>query len=488
MITTQLALAKELLDIFVAGDVYDDPAGVEDSILSLLGSLDIDEAEALPRAYEDALRSLESDLLRWRVAGDLAVRVDLFEVADSLAAAVSRIHDAHQAANLAALAVHPSLDPHGPAVTVLESLQLHESLVTLLGVRLGRDEAHDDIGRILDIQMWPGRYGVNDLRQVAPCIYVAEHGAPPDLSWRAVAALARAGARVRRIPEHVRDASTPWASPDLPLVSWSGTAVVAWRKMTATHRGAVISAPTDLDGALPLVRFVGAVNRALPAGMALRRRQMDLSPATQAFSPSSLTAGAFDVSEMSFLGAASRGVVQRLSHAGLHPVEADVYRWRFSQLVTVRILQAFKARGARYQRDLPSIVTALSDIAEASQTHRVGVDVNGGIYVDDGEGFRTLRGGQQALDSVLAIDDAFRPFELGGGIVPDLLRPGRTTTVHPLTAGGTPCVESRRVSARAIALVAANRGHDVLRSAYPELSPPELTDAVAVGNAILAAS
>ncbi len=70
--------------------------------------------------------------------------------------------------------------------------------------------------------------------------------------------------------------------------------------------------------------------------------------------------------------------------------------------------------------------------------------------------------------------------------MPDLLRPGQHTVVHPAVLGGMPVVYGRRLPARALAQLLETRGEKVARSAYPELQAVEMYDAARVGRMILA--
>lgn len=490
VIGPQLALSKSILDVFVMMDVYEDSAALEDAVLALISTVNEDEAAVLTDSYGDVLRHLEQDLLRWRVAGDLSVRLDMYEVSGILLSGLQRQPDVHQAGNLAALAVNPSVTMafYTKVLDYLSSLDLPEPIARLLQVRLGKETAGSEWERRIDIQMWPGRNSVAALKTVAPIVYIASGADSMAALWQCAAALARAGGRVRRLPDSI-DAigSTPWASKDYPIVHWSGTELAVWHRLTGSSSTPArqVLAPARSDGVLDAGRLVNRVQEAMGSQSSSLRRPPGLESLPQPFDPDTLHAGAYDAHEMAYLGATSRTTLQRLAKTGFDPIEADVMRWSFRQLVAVRLIQGFRSNGLRYRRQPQTLVQQLSDIAAASLKHRVGLGGDGDVYIDDGNGFVNIRTGQQALEEVLAIDDAFRPFVLGAGQVPDLLRPGRHTTVHPLTLGGTPCVENKRVAARSLA-AAAHRSRDekILRSAYPELLPAELADAVSIGDQI----
>jgi uncharacterized protein (DUF433 family) len=91
------------------------------------------------------------------------------------------------------------------------------------------------------------------------------------------------------------------------------------------------------------------------------------------------------------------------------------------------------------------------------------------------------------MEEVLAVDEIFRPFSIGGGQipVPDLLEPARSLQVDPSVLGGTPVIKKTRISARAIAEIDRSKGLDAVREAFPSLSGISLREALAVGHGIL---
>lgn len=242
----------------------------------------------------------------------------------------------------------------------------------------------------------------------------------------------------------------------------------------------------DLASPVAISRLIHQVERALPTGITLRGYREEVSQErTPAFHPDVLSYGAFDAPEIAYLGGASRSIIRTLAknYDALRPTDADRQRWTFDQVVTVRLLQSFKARGANFKRDPQVLLSRLREVAARSEETQVAIDANGEIYIQNNGHFRTLRG-QEALATVLSVDDAFRPFALGNSQVPDLLRPGQRTSVDPRVIGGTPCVRDRRIAVRAIYDVHRVRGDSVVRSAFPELTAQELQDAIKVGATI----
>lgn len=491
MIAIRLAMVKTFLDVFAMSDVYDRLDDLQMEFLGVVEELDQEEAAQAVDALADVARALESDLLRWRALGDLAVALDLFELLPVLVEGLDRQRDVHQLANAITLASNPAV-PEQQRQRVRDEVGRSgppEPVRRMLDIRLGTLEPESDLERALAAQVWPGKHTGAGTR---PVVYVLQADADVRDVLRVMAILTAAGARTRRFVGTVGDAAVgPWAAATAPVVHWSGAGLARWRAATgAAHAPPGVLVSGGLASPLERARLVNRVREALGPRQRLVPVRQNVSDLPSPFSPETLHAGAYDFPEMSYLGATTRHGLQRFAAEGLAPLAADVQRWSFSQLVAVRIVQGFRASGMRYQRQAGELVRKLDGIASASAVHRVGLGADGDVYIDSGDGFRNERTGQQAFDGVLAVDQAFRPFNLGDGAVPDLLRPSRFTTVHPLTLGGTPCIEEKRIGARSLAAASAGMriSVEILRSAYPELSGPELADGLSVGEEILAKS
>lgn len=489
-----LALTKSILDAYVMTDAYEQGEVLEETVLSLIADLDKDESHEFPQAFENCMRALECDLVRWRAAGDLALRLDLYELVPYLIDGCRRNRDIHQLSNLITLSTNPLVmcSDRENVVRIYDGgIAPPDSVKRMIEVRLGKLSAESDFERFLASQVWPGSTSTSDLRSVAPLVFVADRS-DRSQTFNVIAAIANAGGRIRRISSDHEYKRSSWASPDCPLVHWSGKELGAYRGLIGKDeqvRSVLVTSESTPD-TTDTLRMLRSVQSALPSGVLLRRRPSALEVLPQAFSREVLEAGAYDSYEMSYLGASSKTTLTRAARDGLSPVsDTDVNRWRFNQLVAFRLVSGFRAQKLNFDKNAGSLVAMLSGIADANDSHSVGIGSDGSLFIDDGSGFRNISNGQQALVDVLRVDDAFRPFDLGGGRAPDLLRPGRFTTVHPLTLGGTPCVEGHRISARTLAnAVQRGRGTDlVLRSAYPELSAEKLSDGLRVGQKILAA-
>jgi uncharacterized protein (DUF433 family) len=489
VIGAELALSKTIVDIFAMEDPYDEAASLN-RLIRLIGTLEHAQAYFFAPAYSRALEVLASDLPRWREATDVAARFDLYEVSETLAAQVLKHPDPHQLATLAYLIANPAVPPD--VISQFNSarslIPLTRSLSRMLEIRVSLDlQPSNDLERAVSIQSWPGRHPIADLQNLAPTVYLAEQSATAADILKTSAQLIDAGARIRRIPESWnRTVPAAWISDVWPLVEWSGAASTKLRSTLPSFHPTPVLVSETPSGSLAVARLLSKIDSRLPPRAKLRRFDTISGVRLKAFSPETLRLGAFDASEMAYLGAATRSVVQRVSKQSLTPRDADVHRWAFDQLVALRVFQAFKASGRQFKGSPRLIQQQLADISVASEKHRVGLDSSGEFYIEENGVFRSMKG-QAAFQDVLAMDDAFRPITMGGGNFPDLLNPSRFTTVHPAVLCGTPAVSEHRVSARAIAEMFETQGESVVRSAYPELSPFEIQDARVVGSGIIAA-
>jgi uncharacterized protein (DUF433 family) len=489
MIGSELALTKTIVDIFAMEDPYDESSSLS-RVVELLAQLDEAEAQVFGAAYGRAMDVLSVDLPRWREAADIAIRLDLPEVISSFANQIKDHPDPHQIASFVSLAQSPAVSNQSKrfADDLIESFRGVLPLRRLLEIRNDPTiSANTDLEAAISVQMWPGKYATAQLARTAPIVYLAESGASLNQILALAGMFVMAGARIRRIPDSwmPEAAHREWFSSDFPIIAWSGSAVAGLRSHFRNFPAKTVMAPHDIGTPLVTARLLARVDDLLRPLHSLRRTEQ-FGQELPAFAPETLKLGAFDSAEMAYLGAASRSVIQRVSKQSLRPIDADVNRWNFEQLVALRVYQAFKLTGRHFQGDPAMIQTRLSEIASANESHRVGMDSAGVVYVEDSTGFRALHNNQLPIEDILTMDDAFRPIILGGGNYPDLLRPAKYVSVHPATLAGTPVISGRRVSARAIATLALVQGNDVVRSAYPELRAPEVADAIRVGNGIQA--
>jgi len=486
MIPTSLAVAMGLSNIFVAQDTYmlASPGGELGSFLATLNSR---ELIALSEALAGAVPLLALDLPRLRAFADGAVQVDLVETIDPLITQEQTETDVHMLEDLAALVMSPAASTASRAFVsgLANKRSIQDDLRRRVLVRLGEAEPRTDLEHVLNMQLRPGVYEEKQLKRVAPIVYVAEDGSTPTELWLVIAALSRAGARVRRLPRGFSNADRDYSLSDLyPVVFWSSEALSEWTSVTGrpTRRGVHVG-PT-ISQILGSPRLINQVVAQLPATMELRQPEVITGSDASPMHVKNLTAGAFDSAEMCYLGGAGRSTVQRLSREGLGPRNSSSHRWSFDQLITLRLLQSIRARRRIPKVGAKDLLGRIEELTLATESQEVGIDVRGRLFVKERDGYRDIESGQQTLDLVVTVDQAFKSFQFGGGVVPNLLNPGPRVTVHPQVVAGTPTVKDHRVPATVIEQVWRERGEQVLRSAYPELTAAELHDARRVGQGI----
>jgi uncharacterized protein (DUF433 family) len=486
MTTTRIAMSHALLDIFASSDDFDGPY-LGGRLGSLVQRLNVAEARELPHAYSEVLTLLRSDLLRSRAAADIAVELDMFEVVPALIGCVREFPDVRLSTALATLVGNPAVTPdqREEAGRVIGSGHHIASTTQALRIRLDpRIEPTTDLERVLRAQAWPATARETTMAQLASVVFVTIGSGHEAAHWRLVFALYANQVRVKRVAASARsDSLEAWYRADAPLVVWSGVDVAALREFGLQPRS-VVTVTGDAGTALGLQRTVSLIERALPRHRRLPRFPQSVGQGA-VLTPGTVKLGAFDLGEMSFLGAASRSVVSKSAKGALIPRELDVHRWNFGQLIALRIVQAFKAKRLRLLPDAGAVLAQIGRLAEAAETSRVAIDAAGQVFVFESGDWRSLSNGQIASEELLSVDEAFEPLEIGNGRYPSLLTPTQSLVVHPETLGGTPTLVGRRLAAKAIATVHRERGPNVVRSAFPELSPAEIAQAVSVGSQIL---
>ena len=160
--------------------------------------------------------------------------------------------------------------------------------------------------------------------------------------------------------------------------------------------------------------------------------------------------------------------------------------WAFGDLVAVRTWRYLKTQSKR--RVNSDVIPALARFAGDPQAVRVGATSDGHVLVDRGEGWVDIRAGEQLLDiPITDLDDAFRPFSLGGRQAPDLLHASENTRLHPGVLHGAPHLKDHRITARALATLDDRGGDQAIMAAYPELEGVSITDTVSVGHQLVGA-
>ncbi len=485
-----LAVKQVVLDLLASMPPYDGTRQVE-RLTDLVLTLNATEADELPAAFGDVLPLLSSEPELARIALDMAVQLDLFEAASGAVELARRLPTGWASLAVASLLTNPAVDDGVAQVagSLFRASALDAPVMRGIALRLRADvQPTSDLEALAVAQSWPGLATHEQLKRVAPIVYVDESGATRKDALLLCLHLVARGASVRRIPDQWgRNPAPEWFASTQPLVAWNRSALGRVRALGINVTAEKVVLADSPLRALTLTRVLAGVNSGLPTGQTLRRLHLEgAAPEGHPLAPEALTQGAYDVAEMAYLATTRRRSVYEYAKMGLDPLPGDVHRWSFGQLVSVRIYQYLRHWAGRVDAAPNVIVKGLQSLAGQPTATRVGITSDGSIFVDpDGEGYVNLISGQQPFAPVVELDAIFQPFSVGGGRIPALFEPSRATHVHPSRSFGTPVVVGTRIPARALAAVVENHGSRALEDFYPELDPVQARDAVEVGKKIL---
>jgi hypothetical protein len=447
------------------------------AIGGLIDALTESEAEQLATAIGGIMPLLRGDLERLRFAADVLVRFDMFEAAAELADIAVGTSDRELLLSAAALCGNPGVD-----ATVRDRVAL-----ALAGVRVGQIRLNptiqpkDEVESLLYQQRWPGSRSADGPFRLAPVVVLdAKLGAATSL--RFAVRLDRVGAVVRRLAE---GATIPdWFGPQTVVCCRPTTrSQILSSKPGLSERQILVdpSLDTERDVALALQR----INAALGPKSRLRLNSYGREMSTMLWAPDVYSLGVYETREAAFLTSAPVSSLYRLSRKGLlRPRQDGITIWSFSDLVAVRTWRFLKAQSSK--RVSSSVVPALARFAGDPDAVRVGATSDGKVLVDRGEGWVDVQTGEQLLDLPIAdLDDAFRPFTIGGRQAPDFLHASPNTRLHPAVLHGVPHLRDHRISARALALLDDRGGEAAIHGAYPELEGQAIQDTVAVGHQLV---
>lgn len=478
---------------------------VTDAWMGLTGDLDDREAAALPISIGLALPLLAGDRERLRLAADVAVTFDLFEVATFLVKLLDDVPDPELALAAAALAANPGVP--GGVITSLRDRQVVRELAA------GRRRAFDlrldpaarietDLEALLLAQRWPGRRNsAQTVRPPGPTIAVDSSAGDPSWVLTLLSALHERGASVRRLPrDAARSVPAGWLGPSTPVVAASATTISKLKQWGQPVTGAQLVAvdlrmhpdrslrkPLSLDRSLREV--IDSVAQLLPEDAALLPVPVDREPAVAnaPLDKGTFTLGSFNAQETAFLAAGVRNDVYRWSREldALKPRKVEGFSyWRFNQLVALRTYGYLRNRSRGHIS--PRVITALAEFGGRQQGTEVAVTAAGDVLEVTAAGLHELLSGQGAFHEVVRLDDVFEPFMIGGGrSLPGLLAPGSHARVHPGVLGGSPVLQGHRIACKTLARLAETRGVPAVRDAYPSLDSDHVTDAIAVGRKLL---
>jgi uncharacterized protein (DUF433 family) len=479
------ALCAAALQLFRHADLRSGASLVR-AWTELLSQLPARETPQLPRAVDRVLPLLQGDFDRLRLAVDLFVSLDLYETAPTLVAMAARTGSADLALAAAWFALHPGVsDSVGAAAAELpRRVVMSERQSEAMRVRL--DSSYEpstaELRRLREVA-WPGLSERNRL------VAIVDESPPRPIELLVEARLAQAGARIRRVPAlFQKSAATHWLAESTPIVAWRPDVVSLLRSQNwvATAASLLRGPETPYEVGQLLSHLSGRLGLARAESAAGHRRAIG-----ERLDPELLNLGSLDIRDMAFLGGGGLSTLYDLAADRKLPPRYVGTRdrlpvWTFGQLVAFRTWRRIQADLGR-RRFPTSLVHRLETLAESRKPSELGVSADGRLLTRRQNTWADIESGQEVIEEVLAVDEIFRPFSIGGGQipVPDLLEPARSLQVDPSVLGGTPVIKKTRISARAMAEIDRSKGLEAVREAFPSLSDISLREALAVGHGIL---
>ncbi len=445
----------------------------------VIDSLNDKEAKKLPIAIQSVLPLLRSDLNRLRFATEVLVRFDMFEATEALTRLALDVNDHELLLSAASLAGNPGVD------TSLRQY-LSQALQDDRGgqIRLyDRPVPKDTEEMLLYEQRWPGARSADSRPRLAP-VAVLDKALPAKAFLRLAVRLVDAGAVVRQLPN---GGPLPnWFGPQTVVICRPQTRTRILSKQPRVTERRIIVDP-QLEDERDYTKLLRRVDSALPSRSRLRLETTG-SNLPMVWDPDVYRLGVYKTGETAFLTSTSKSLLYRLAKRELlRPRRAGGTVWGFSDLVAVRTwryLHADQPKG-RIKTD---IIPALAQFAGDRDAVRIGVTSFGDVLVDRGDGWTNLQTDNRVLDlPITDVDDAFKPFELGGCKAPHLLRASKNTELHPAILHGAPHLKDFRIPARALAQLNERGGDEAIKSTYPELKDVEIQDTISIGQQLIAA-
>ncbi len=472
-------LYASVLHAMRSADPYE--TSVAETLAAFAFELTSAEASLFPAALAGVLPLLKGDLDRTRFAVEVAALLDLWEIASDVAniAVSSRDPDLILAAS--GLCGTAGLNNEW-ADRLLSALPATPELRRAAEIRL-RPEVQPETAdeRLLYLQRWPGYRTPSELFPIAPVVVLDSTLDSAPMLTLAIELL-RSGAAVRRLPP----TNVPnWFGTETVLVCGPQTrsrVLSAYPGFAESHLFVSPSLGNDHDVASLLRRM----NSVLPGMRGLRLEELRTELATSVWDPDVYGLGVYETREASYLTAAPTSAMYRLAKKGLlAPRRYGVFVWAFRDLVAVRTWQYLKSQS---RKPISSdIVPLLANFSGDTQVVRLGATSDGHVLADRGSGWEDIVSGAQVLDlPVEDVDDAFRPFGLGGRRAPNLLAASQNTRLHPAILHGAPYRRGYRITAAALASLGMRNGYAAITAAYPELEGVDVSDTVEVGRQLAA--
>ena len=437
-------------------------------------------AASLPRAIGEVMPLLLADTERLRFAAEIAVRLDLFEVAPFVTELATSTNDPDLLLAAATLCGNPAVDQ-----------SLRSRIADMTGAdRTGLipvdpstvpETAEENY---LYWHRWPGARSDGIPFPLSPVV-VLDQGFDALPSLRLAISLDRAGAMVRRL------------SPESDIPMWFGSqTVLLCRPRTRTRvlsayprfpEARIIPDPLPEDDR-KLGLLLRRIDALLPGPQKLRFSEFPVEISENLWEPEVFMAGVYQTKEVAFLSGTTRWSLDNLRQRELlTPLSSDPIRWAFRDLVAFRTWSYLRSVSPR--RVSTSVVPALARFAGDSKAVKLGVTSEGAVLVDRGDGWANVETGQQPLGlAITDIDEAFRPFSYGDGKAPALPIVSPNTPLHPSVLQGTPHLKDHRISAKSLAALHRRNGRRAILSAYPELEKVTFDDTVGVGYRLLSAA
>ena len=448
------------------------------TMTSLREGLTISHAERLPRAFGEVLPLLRADTERLRFAAEIAVRLDFFEAAPTVADLATTTDDPDLILAAATLCGNPAVDQSLRWQVADMVRDDPTGLIRVDPLTLPTTAAE----KYLYWQCWPGVRSDDLPFPLAPVV-VLDRGLDALRALQFAIRLDQAGAMVRRL------------APESGIPMWFGSqTVLVCRPQTRTR---VLSAyprfpeAQIIPEALPederrLGMLLRRIDAALPGTQKLRLSEFPVEIAANLWDPEVFTAGVYPTKEVAFLSGTTRSRLDYLRKRGrLSPPSSRMIRWAFRDVVAFRTWSYLRSLSTSVSS---AVVPALTRFAGDAKAVKLGVTSRGTLLVDRGDGWADVETGQRPLQMAITdIDDAFRPFSYGGGKTLPLLNASPNTRLHPAVLHGTYHLKGHRISARGLACLDRRGGRRAIVSAYPELEEVSFVDTVGVGYQLLSA-
>lgn len=447
------------------------------TLTNLVDQLTETEAECFPQALGGVLPLLKGDPERLRFVADIAVRLDFYEVTDTLADLAETTRDRELLLSAATLCGNPAVER---SVRARVSHLFGDDPAGRIRFDPDTVPATADEERLY-LQCWPGARRRKTRFALAPVV-VLDEGLGARMTLRLALRLKRARAVVRRLAQ---DSEVPfWFGAHTVLLCQQQTGLRVRDRSDFPERHILTEDLPENE------RQIGAlfrkINTFFPSSKGLRLTEFAPEISTNLWDPAVFSAGVYQTKEAAFLSGGPRSSVDYLRRRKLlTPLSSSVAtRWTFRDVVAVRTWRYLNAIARK--RVSSAVVPGLSGFAGDPQAVRLGVMSNGNVHVDRGEGWENLVTGQGQFDMPITdIDKVFQPFTYGGGTVVSLLNASENTVLDPTILHGAPRLRGHRISAKALAEVYKRGGRDEILWAYPELEGSQFDDTVGIGLQIL---